>query len=279
MELSNQPLPPAEIIKLLQAKKLLPTTLTTAQLRTLNNQLLRMSNFSAQTMSTELLQKYKDLLDQIVKPGVEQRADRITPENPLGNTNVGPNMAQARTQISQLLKDIGYSPEPGTQGTLLDLSSFPRIMLKLETDTAATFGAGRFVRQNDEDVVDAYPGLQLERTAIPKGGVDAERDWEERWQAAAEQAGDDDAARVLEETGEMIALKSSDIWAALGEGAGGYDDTLGNPYDPLAFNTYMRQFEVARERMEELGFLDKGEQAQPAKFDLGSLFKPFEEAA
>lgn len=274
MELSNTPLSPSDVVKMLQAKKLLPTTLTSAELRQINAAILRQASFSAQTISTQLLQRYKDLAVAILQPQVEQRPDRVTAENPLGNTNVGPNFAQARTQISQLLQSMNYQAPAGKEGTIEDLSSFGRIMLKLETDVASNFGAGRFVQQNsDADVVDAYPGLSFERTAVPEGGVEAERDWPERWRAAAEEAGDDDAARVLDETGEMIALKSSGIWQSLGDGAGGYEDTLGNPYDPIAFNTYMRQFEVARERMEELGFLDKGEAAKPAAFDLGSLFK------
>lgn len=274
MDLISQPLPPSDAVKMLAAKKLLPTTMTTAQLRALNAETLRRASFSAQTTITELLQIYKDLVGEIATPTTELREDRQTAANPTGQTNVAPSVASAREQIQDFFKSIDFKPAAGTEGTLLDLSSFPRIMLKLTTDLATTFGAGRHVRQNsDPDVVDAYPGLSLERVALPKGGVAAERDWPERWVAACENAGDEDALRAFKTTGKMIALKSSGMWQALGDGAGGYDDTLGNPFDPLAFNTHMRQFEQERAVMERLGFLDEGEKAEPSPLDLTNLFK------
>ncbi len=79
-------------------------------------------------------------------------------------------------------------------------------------------------------------------------------------------------------TGRMVALKSSGIWKALGEGAGGYTDTLHNAYDPLAFNTGYRQREVNREDAEALGLLEKNAPAQPAKVDFSQLISMKEAA-
>ena len=160
-----------------------------------------------------------------------------------------------------------------------------RIDFALDVGTKVANGAGRFVQQNaDPEVVDAYPALEYERLfdrETPRGfkrGPGGEMlpdpgdDWPSRWERAAADCGDEDAARVLRETGRMVALKSSGIWQALGDGVGGYDDTLGNPYDPLAWNTGYRQMEVAREDAEALGLLDKGEEARPAPLELRSLF-------
>lgn len=272
MELSDDNLPVSEAAKLARSKVTWPTSLKTADIRELDQDFIRQANFSARTIQESVLDLYKDLLGEIIAPATETRESRKTEENPEGKTTVGPSVAKARETIQKHFDDIGYVPEAGTEGTIFDLSSFTRVMLKLTTDLAVNFGAGRFLRNNDPLVVDAYPGLSFERTRIPKGGVDAERDWAQRWLAAAASAGDDDAARVYRETGEMIALKSSGIWQALGDGAGGYDDTLGNPYDPIAFNTHMRMFQAARGKMEKLGFLDEGEKAKPAALDLASLF-------
>lgn len=53
----------------------------------------------------------------------------------------------------------------------------------------------------------------------------------------------------------MIALKDSPIWAALGDGAGDYTDTLDNPFPPFAFNSGMDWRDVPRAECEELGLI------------------------
>jgi len=58
----------------------------------------------------------------------------------------------------------------------------------------------------------------------------------------------------------MIALKDSPIWQALGDGAGGYRDTLGNPYPPFAFSSGMAWRGVRRERCIEMGLIGENEQ-------------------
>lgn len=273
MDLLPKPVDFAEAIKAAQAKKVLPTNLTSADLKKLGADFLRQSFFSAQTTHQILLERYKDVVLDITKPRTEQRADRITADNPLGNVTVGANPATARAKIKDMLASIGYQAKPGEEGTIKDLSSDHRINLVVKTNVAMAQGAGHKVQQNlNPDVVEAFPALELLRTGEAKGGPDAERDWGERWEAAAEEAGDDDALKVYKETGRMVALLSSGIWQALGDGAGGYDDTLGNDFDPIAFNTHMRRFPVDREETESLGLLDPGEESKPATIDFAKLF-------
>ena len=80
------------------------------------------------------------------------------------------------------------------------------------------------------------------------------------------------AAGALGLHGRMAALKSSGIWQALGDGEGGFNDTLGNPYPPFAFRSGMWTVELDRGEAEELGLLAEGEAAAAADFDLAELF-------
>ena len=108
--------------------------------------------------------------------------------------------------------------------------------------------------------------------ADPAGPINAWDDDEGRWVAACEESEDEDAAAVFEKTGRMVALKSSGVWQALGDGAGGYDDTLGSPFAPFAFNSGFRQTPIDRKETEELGLLEEGEEAEPAQFDFTKMF-------
>ena len=65
----------------------------------------------------------------------------------------------------------------------------------------------------------------------------------------------------------MVALKSSPIWQALGDGAGGYRDTLGNPYPPFAYNSGLDWSDVDAEECAELG-LSTDDARSPGKADL-----------
>jgi len=87
-----------------------------------------------------------------------------------------------------------------------------------------------------------------------------------RWVAAARESGDDDALRIFEATGRMVARKDSPIWQALGDGAGGYDDCLGNDYEPYAFNSGMGREEVSASEYEELGGDTRGIVPQVTEF-------------
>lgn len=249
-------------------RTVMPTSLSTAQLRLLDASIRRQSLFSARTLLTDLLDGYKKKVASILNPVTEQRADRITPENPEGNVTTGLNPAQARTEIKDLLKSLGYSPDPNERGTLKDLSSDARINLVIRTNTETAQGAGRFIQMNDADVVDEYPAQELVRFEQTQ----KQRDWETRWREAAAESGDDDAARVLDESGRMVALKASPIWDSLGNGAGGYDDTLGNPYPPFAFNSGMWVQSVARDDAEALGLISPGQKAETHPLDLANLF-------
>ena len=186
----------------------------------------------------------------------------------------GDTTASVRGRITQLLARLDDPQE---------LAGALNWDFKLDVATRVASGAGRFL--TDQTDVDEYPAgdraREFERD-VPRGfrvGAGGalvpvpNDDWPARFAAACEEAGDTEAARVLQETGRMIALKSSGVWAALGNGAGGYDDTLGNPFAPFAFNSGYRTAGVPRVECLELGLLGFDEKPQGSNYDFSQLIQ------
>jgi hypothetical protein len=173
--------------------------------------------------------------------------------------NVWEDRASARGEILTESRRIGSIPQQGAfKDILSDITSLDSILKTVE-DVAC--GADHFMEQNyDETRIDEFPALQFHRVYRRENS----RDWPPRWLAAAEASGDKNATRILQDTGKMIALKSSGIWQALGDGVGGYDDTLGNPFPPFAFDSGFDLDEVPRAKCKKLGLLAPGENAKPA---------------
>lgn len=257
------PMPFAEAVKQLAARKVLPTELSSAELRAIDAGLRRQSFFSARTVLEDYLEEAKQAVMSILNP------EQVLREGATQTVTEGFNPATARQHLKEVLDGLGYFPGRDEIGTIKDLSSDARINLVVKTNVELSQGAGSFVRQNaDADVVDLWPALELVRYEEKK----EPRDWPMRWRIAAQVAGDPMAVAALELHGRMAALKSSGIWQALGDGAGGFEDTLGNPYPPFAFASGMWTDEVSREEAVAMGLIGEDETARPAVFDLGSLF-------
>lgn len=259
-------IPFREALKHLASKKILPTSLDSAGIaEKISAAVRRQSTFSARTLLEDYLTEIQTTVESLVNPKQVGRGG----VSPSQTVTEGYNPATAREALRNKLRELGYAPEEDVAGTIKDLSSDARINLVVKTNTELAQGAGAFLKQNaSAEGVDLYPAIELYRLE----DKDHPRDWETRWKLCAQVVGDVDAARVLEETGRMVALKSSRIWQALGDGEDGSTDTLGNPYPPFAFNSGMWTQDIARDEAEELGLLKKGEAAEPADFDLDSLF-------
>lgn len=238
--------------------------LTQQQLQAIYRSLIKQGGFATgQSLSTQF-DRIKEILNSLIQP------------QEVGGVMKGYNPATANTAISNLVSDIG-APH-------LAESGWVNMLINVAQQVSA--GASRFVAMNsDPDRVDLYPGLSLERfydRDVPRGFkmkgktliAVPDENWPSRWAAAGAEAGDDDWLDWDgdSQSGSGVALKSSGIWQALGDGAGGYEDTLGNPFPPFAFNSGFRTREVPRAQIESLGLLDPGEQAKPAPIDLGNLF-------
>lgn len=266
MDLSNL-MPFREAPQQLQAKGILPTNLTTSQIRQLAAAVRRRSFFSAQTMIEDVLEAYKEKVLTIINPVQVPDASRITPENPQGLTTRGLDRAQARLDIKNIYREIGFQPDAGTEGTLRDLSSDARINLVLKTNEELATGAGHFIQGNSPDVVDAFPCQELVRFEQRK----MTRDWGTRWLAAAADSGDTDAAKCFEETGRMVARKDSPIWDSLGS-SDLFADGLDNPFAPFAYNSGMGTLDVSYDEAKDLGLVDKDTEVEPRTIDFGEIF-------
>ena len=236
----NKPIEFSEAVKLASVKSALPTQLDTAQLRTLSASLQRRALVSAQVEQVKFLDRVQTLLDGALK----------------GETS----LPEMRVALRDTLAELDYAPKAGTEGTIKDLTSRARLDVLLRTNLDTARGYGQFIVRNDPALLDGYPALELVRDEVRKDP----RDWEQRWTIAAQTAGDVDALRVLGQTGRMVALKNSGIWQALGDGAGGYTDTLGNPYPPFAFSSGMGVEDVDREDAQSLGLIAPDEQLAPS---------------
>jgi hypothetical protein len=124
-------------------------------------------------------------------------------------------------------------------------------ILKIISDV--TNGAGHFANQNSDPVrINEFPALELLKVYDRDP---PEKPWKARWQAACAAGRDEKASAVFIKTHRMVAIKSSSVWQKLGDGVGGYEDTLGNPFPPFAVNSGMDVDEVAREDAERLGLV------------------------
>jgi hypothetical protein len=226
-----------------------------------------------QRTKQEFLDRFLDGLKSIVQPVQVQR-----PGEELTVTE-GDTPATLRGDLTELLSRM-ENPQAIIEDMNLDF--------KVDVAINVMRGGARALAQNyDQDELDEFPALELLRVYDrdvprgfkrgPKGTLipvpnDAWDDSDGRWVNACRSAGDDAALRVFQETGRMVALKSSGVWQALGDGAGGYDDTLGNPYPPFAFNSGHDVDGVPRAEAEQLGLIQPGAKAQRADIDFEKLF-------
>jgi len=60
----------------------------------------------------------------------------------------------------------------------------------------------------------------------------------------------------------MVARKDDEIWDRIGD-PDLFDDALGNPYPPFAFNSGMDVADVERGEAEKLGLIDPNERVEP----------------
>lgn len=217
----------AEIIGL---KTPTPTALDTAGIRSQWSQRLReQALFSARMTLQGYLDRAKTVLMQVADGTLDASA--------------------ARLALTDKLAELGYTPEPGTEGTLKDARTLARLNLVLDTNQKTAASLARLAESEDPQVAALFPAWEL-----ASGGYRKQHrtDWPQRWKAAGERVAWRGASRT-----KMVALKSSPIWQALGDGAGGFRDTLGNPYPPFAFGSSYEWVPVDRLEARELGLLDE----------------------
>lgn len=234
----DDPIPFEEALEYARKKKLLPTTMGSAQIRKLEAEVKRRSVFSAKMTKMDILRVLKRQV-VLIAGGIEDEDGRLR------------SIPEAKAQLNEALKKIGWKTQPDKEGTLQDFFSDRRRQLMIETSVLDTMGYGRTEAELDPAAMDVNPGWELVRMVQPIG---APRDWPARWRAAGESIGWEGAIAW-----PMIALKTSPIWQALGNGAGGYEDTLGNPWPPFAYSSGMNRIEISRADCEDAGLIKPGQ--------------------
>jgi len=255
------PTPFQQAIAVAQQKGLLPSTLSSAQLSRLESQLKRRAVFSARMNSASVLSVLQKNLEQIVSGmGIESESGRLR------------SIPEAKAQLKEAMFAAGVRIAPVGTPKINDFYSDARRELMVRTTVLDTLGFGRHVAGQDQVALDVNPAWELIRMVEPKGGDAAKRPWHERWKAAMDDIGSDADGGCTdpdEDDGRMVALKNHPIWQALGDGAGGYDDSLGNPWPPFAFNSGMNVIDVPRRECAALGIMNENERVEPdTSFDM-----------
>lgn len=218
------------VAEILGLKTPTPTALDTAGIRARWSQRLReQALFSARMTLQGYLDRVQAVLMQVADGTLDASAARIA--------------------LTDKLAELGYTPEPGTAGTLKDARTLARLNLVLKTNRQTAASLAQLAESEDPQVAALFPAWEL-----ASGGYRKQHrtDWPQRWKAAGERVAWRGASRT-----KMVALKSSPIWQALGDGAGGFRDTLGNPYPPFAFGSSYEWVPVDRLEARELGLLDE----------------------
>ena len=216
---------PAETIL---AKAPLPTTLGSAEIREqIAAEVRERSIFSAKTTELGYLARLRELLTQF--------AD--------GQINQTDFVYGAQRHLAA----IGYDPgaEGAEAGSLQDRASEARLKLILDTNARAAQAVAQSKRSADPEIMAQWPAWRLARTG---SRITPRDDWWQRWHDAGESVNWDGAVESV-----MVALKSSPIWAAIGRGVGGYNDTLGTAHPPFAFGSGLGWIDVSAEEARSLG--------------------------
>jgi len=223
---------PEDIMRL---KELLPTSLGSAEIREqIARDILRRSVLSARMEYARYLADVRDVAVQLLEGTLDQ--------------------ASARNTLEGVLERMGHSMDD--EGGLKNPASIRRLDLILETQTQMAASVARLQGQTPA-VVEEWPAWELERVedrALPRP------DWAARWNLAGQSVGWE-GALPTHIGGRMVALKSSPIWQALGDGVGGFRDTLGNPFPPFAYSSGMGWSDISRRECIELGLEPDGKPA------------------
>ncbi len=231
------PAPFEEAIKYRKLQKILPTTAGSYELSQLPPEIRERALFSARTSSAAYLAKMQALLTEATSYAA--RAAR-------GETAM--DAATIRIELRKQLEAEGYIPPKGKRGTLQDLSSDRRLNLIIDTQMKQNQGWAQHQVQNDPDILDAFPCLELVRIGARK----VPRVWSERWvRAGGKLYG-----------GRMIARKDAPIWASISR--------FGNPYPPFDFNSGMGVREIDRPTAESLGAIKRSTIVQPTETPLNN---------
>jgi len=240
-----------QILKAAAQRGLMPTSLSSAELRQVARELRERALFSARCTSVDFISSLANVLDDYLA----------------GNTNLG----DARLRLIKSLRSLGYDPatgfrghegkvDPAVKGSLRDLSSAKRLNLILDTQKSLVYGAAEKKRGLDAlDFEPAWELMRLQGSDVPRGFRKTAAglvrvpgaSWQERWTFCGGTLYDGD---------RMVALKTDPIWDMLGDSAN-FSDAMDVDYPPFAFNSGYNWVGVSRRECDELGIDYSGQHA------------------
>lgn len=238
----------ADAVKSLSAKTPVGSVMRSADWRAVPSEIKNKAQFSAQVESTRVLQAVQDRLTMAIE----------------GNrTDGGALMSRERfiSDMRRIAQDEGIATG---EENLTDIASVPRLGLIYDMQVQQAEGYAAWKMDQGRDELYLWPCWELVREddrETPRGEkrvkgevvADPANSWEARWEAAGGTL----------YGGRMIARKDSDVWQNLGNGVGGWEDTLGNPYPPFAFSSGMGVENVDREEAIALGVMADEEEIEP----------------
>lgn len=244
----TKPLTWLDGIRRLRARKAMPTTLSTEELRGIGGDVKRWATFSAKVENASALQEINDTVEELVRGVTPKDEETFVYTRPDGNTEIRRrkpvqlSIPDAKLRLQQKFSELGVMvDDAGKVGTIEDPQSDARLELIVKTQEELAAGYGKFIADQDKDLLDVWPCQELVRVSPSL----VQRNWKERWAMVG--------GRLYE--GRMIALKNSDIWDRLGD-SNLFPDALGNPYPPFAFNSGMDVADVSRDEAERLGVIE-----------------------
>ena len=147
--------------------------------------------------------------------------------------------------LYEKLKDFGIVGDPADGSIRLEnLASATRVDLVVKTTRMANESLKQLEEASDPIQKELNPCWEIMRDEWRK----EPRDWDARWQQAANAVMWDGVAK---NTTRMIARKDSPIWNELGTG---FDDSIGNPFPPFFWGSGMGWEMVTAESIEGLEF-------------------------
>lgn len=155
------------------------------------------------------------------------------------------SIPEAEKRLGIFLDKSGYQPLPGQEGTIKDLRSWRRMRVALRTNVELLQGWGQKNRGMTRGAVMASPAWELVRVSPRQ----VPRDWLARFTLSG----------GIVRGGRMFALKTSKVWAELGN----FPDGLGVDYPPFAWGSGMGWRAVGFREAVKLGLIPDGWKPPP----------------
>jgi len=248
----TEPVPFQEALDHEQVKRLLPNLVKSRQLALLPVEVRRRARFSAGVADLRILGRLDRLLAALVSP--DTVIDEATGERRAARPGEYVNQATFRRDMTQILKEVRYSPRPEDRGTIKDLLSTIRQDLISDTNLRMADGYGNHIQGQDEDILDQWPAQEFFRAETRN----EKRPWPSTWDDKRMELGA--ASTALPSAIAMIALKNDPIWRAI--------NYFGLPYAPFHFNSGMDVRDIDRDTAISLKLIDRDTRIAPATLPL-----------